>query len=115
MTCRDDVAGVDSNNLAEWAKAIVKENEYKLSQGKILLLMDGYRSHMRYKTLRFLHSANVIAYALPAHTSGVTQPLDVSIFGAFKSKLHDLVDGMSTAGAVNVYDQIDFLKLVTVV
>ena len=113
VTCRDDVAGSDSNSISEWAKEFVKDNEYKLSQGKILLLMDGYRSHMRYKTLSFLHSANVIAYALPAHTSGVTQPLDVSVFGVSKSKLRDLVDGMPTAGAVNVYDQFDILKLVT--
>ena len=69
--------------------------------------MDGYRSHMRFNTLSFLHSANVIPYALPTHTSGVTQPRDVSVFEALKSKLRDLVDGMSTAGAVNIYDQFD--------
>ena len=104
VTCRDDVAGVHANNFAEWAKAFVTYSEYKLLQGKILLIMDGYRRHMCYKTLIFLHSANVIGYAPSAHTSGVTQPLDVSVFGAFKNKLCDLVDGMSTAGAVNVYD-----------
>ena len=55
----------------------------------------------------------MIACALLAHTNGVTQPLDVSVSGAFKSKLRDLDDPMSTAGAVNVYDQFDFLKLLT--
>ena len=50
---------------------------------KVLLVLDGYRSHMTYQALRILRNGGVIVYALPAHTSGYTQPLDVSVFGTF--------------------------------
>lgn len=86
-------------------------NQHKLSHEKILLVMDGYRSNMRYNTLNILKSANVITYTLPTHTSGVTQPRDLSVYKAFKIKLSDLVDGLLIAGGANVYDQFDFLEL----
>ena len=92
ITCREDVAGVDAQNVFERAEWFIRENERKLSQSKILLLLDGYQSHMRYKTLQMLSDANSIVYAFPSHTSGVTQPPDLSAFNVFKSKLRYLVD-----------------------
>ena len=32
----------------------------------------------------------MVVYALPAHTSGKTQPLDCVVFGAFKRKLNNV-------------------------
>eukprot|EP00171_Calliarthron_tuberculosum_P001809 IDg1809t1 len=56
---------------------------------KVLLLYDGYRSHMSLKALQILQRGNVETYALPAHTSGTTQPLDVSIFSPFKHYINE--------------------------
>ena len=67
---------------------------------------------MRYRTIQLFNDAEVIAYALPAHNSGITQPLDVSEFSAFKNKLRDLVESLSSHTKVNVYDRFDFLMLV---
>ena len=50
-------------------------------------------------------------YALPAHTNGVTQPLDVSVFAAFKNNLRDLVESLSSHTKDNVYDWFDFMSL----
>jgi hypothetical protein len=55
----------------------------------------------------------VIAYALPAHTSGKPQPLDVSIFSPFKSKLNDCIHSIAMTNSAMTYDVFDFCKLVT--
>ncbi len=53
-----------------------------------LLIYDGYRSHMSFQALKILLDGNVEAYALPSHTSGITQPLDVSVFAPFKHHIN---------------------------
>lgn len=40
----------------------------------------------------------VIAYALPVHTSGTTQPLHVGIFGPVKAHLDNAIQGCSVVG-----------------
>lgn len=45
---------------------------------------------MSIEALEVLNDAGFIAYALPAHTSGTTQPLDVAVFGSWKSHYRDV-------------------------
>lgn len=52
---------------------------------KLLLLLEGYTSHVQYSVLDLLHHNNVIVIGLPAHTSQLLQPLDVSVFSSVKS------------------------------
>lgn len=46
-----------------------------------------YRLHMGFKVLNLLKSQGIIVYALLSHISGVTQPLDVGLFGLLSPKL----------------------------
>ena len=55
----------------------------------MLLIYDGYKSHLDIRALEALKEAGVIAYAFPAHTSGSTQPLDVAVFSSFKAALRE--------------------------
>lgn len=43
---------------------------------------------MSYSALKKFNNAGFIVYALPAHTSGKTQPLDVAAFSCFKADLN---------------------------
>lgn len=43
---------------------------------------------MSLKIMELFHSNGVIAYALPDHTSGKTQPCDLRLFGQFKRNLN---------------------------
>lgn len=78
---REAGGGIDKHNFIAWAEEFV--NEVKdLTDGsrKVLLLYDGYRSHMSLKALSIFEKAGIIACAIPAHTSGTTKPLDVGLF-----------------------------------
>ena len=79
----------------------------------MLLGMDGYRSHMKFRVLDVFDRVGIIAYALPAHTSGVTPPLDVGVFGSFNMHLRNIVEGLSSPENSYIYDSFDFLRLVT--
>ncbi|KAI5825769.1 DDE-domain-containing protein, partial [Schizophyllum commune Tattone D] len=57
----------------------------------ILLIMDGHKSHETYEVLRLARENNIILYSLPAHTTHKLQPLDVGVFGTFKTKWRDEV------------------------
>lgn len=48
---------------------------------KLLLLMDGHKSHVAVDIIEWAQAHNIILHILPAHTSHVLQPLDVGCFG----------------------------------
>ena len=71
--------------MCEWADLFVEGIKDLTCNGcKVLLVYDGYRSHMSFKALDILRRGNVVVYALPAHTSGTTQLLDVAISSPWK-------------------------------
>jgi hypothetical protein len=47
--------------------------------------MDGHRTHCAVETVEFCISNNIKMLLMPAHTSHILQPLDVSVFGAYKA------------------------------
>ena len=49
------------------------------------MLYDGHRSHVSLTLTNRDRRNNIIIFVLPPHTSPLTQPLDVGIFGPFKS------------------------------
>ena len=51
----------------------------------VLILYDGHKSHISLTLADWAIKNNVILFVLPPHSSHVTQPLDVAIFGPFKS------------------------------
>ena len=80
VATRKDVASVDKINFDEWARRITGDmNDLTANGRKLLLLYDGYRSHTCVQALE-LFKKNIVAFALPAHASGVTKPLDLSVF-----------------------------------
>lgn len=85
VTTREDLGGVDSQSFARWAKMFVEEGKDLTVDGrKELLIYNGYPSHMTLASLEILDAGGVIAYALPSHTSGTTQPLELAVFGPWK-------------------------------
>jgi hypothetical protein len=55
---------------------------------KVLLLLDGHRSHVALTLAEWAKDNNVILYILPAHTSHILQPLDVGCYGPFQRMYH---------------------------
>ena len=93
VATRPDVASVDMFNFLAWARQIVLDLK-DLTDGnlKVLLLYDGYRSHMSLVVLELFRNNNFIAYALPTHTSGTTQPLDVGLTSPCKYRHREIAE-----------------------
>jgi hypothetical protein len=50
-----------------------------------LLIMDNHDSHLATEALKIAKENGVVILTLPPHTSNKTQPLDVSVYSAFKA------------------------------
>ena len=95
---REEGGGIDKHLFVKWTNLFVQEITDLTQNGrKVLLLYDGYRSHMSNEALKVLDDGNVLAFALPAHTSGTTQPLDVGIFNPFNANINRLLPYMCSA------------------
>lgn len=83
-----DPAGMNSQIFIDWARHFLNETEPLRRNGNhILLVYDGYKCHIQYEVLSLFKTSRVVVIGLPAHTSHVLQPLDVSVFCSFKSVL----------------------------
>ena len=103
-------AGVDSN-IFNWALSFLKETEeLRIGYQKRLLLFDGYSFHVQYKLLQYLKDNGVVV-ALPAHTSHILYPLDVTVFGPFKSFLQREVHIRAmTKTVLEAFDVADIIR-----
>lgn len=57
---------------------------YAPSTRPLLLLLDGHSSHYCPETIRAAAASQIIIFALPPHTTHLTQPLDKSAFACLK-------------------------------
>lgn len=111
---RKEVAGVDKEHFVRWAEQFVLDVKQQTGNNrKVLLTYDGYRSHMSIEALEILEEGGVIAYALPAHTSGTTQPLDVGVFSPFKSAYREELRLVTSAAEERKLDEFDFARILT--
>ncbi|XP_053392052.1 uncharacterized protein LOC128554769 [Mercenaria mercenaria] len=77
-------SNVFQNYLTKHFATYVKLSEDR-SSTPTLILYDGHRSHISLTLTDWARKYNVILFVLPPHSSHVTQPLDVAVFGPFKS------------------------------
>lgn len=54
---------------------------------KILLIIDNHESHTSVKCITFCRENGIVLLSFPPHTTHRLQPLDVSIYGPFKTSL----------------------------
>ncbi|XP_064090698.1 uncharacterized protein LOC135204416 [Macrobrachium nipponense] len=52
----------------------------------VLLILDGFLTHLNLDTLRFAHDKKILIYYLPPYSSLALQPLDVSVFKPLKAE-----------------------------
>ncbi|XP_062586317.1 uncharacterized protein LOC134247943 [Saccostrea cucullata] len=60
------------------------ENARRQNQDPVLILLDGHRSHISLTLTDWAQRNNIILFVLPPHSSHLTQPLDVGVFGPLK-------------------------------
>lgn len=109
LAFREERGGVDTKNFLEWARIFVSSVRDLTTNGrKVLLIYDAYRSHLSLQVLRLFRDNGVVVYALPAHSSGKTQPLDVVCFSVFKNALNKSLNAAASTDKLDVYDSFDF-------
>ena len=96
----------------DWATNFVKETAYfREGRKNMILVLDGYGCHVQYKVLQYLKENGVYVIGLPAHTSHILQPLDVTVFGPFKSYIQKQVHSRAMrTHALDAFDVGDVLK-----
>ena len=101
--------GVNSLSFYEWAHHFTEFTSHLVSTDrKLLLIYDGYRSHMSLRVLEHLCDNNIVAYASPSHTSGRTQQCDTGVFKALK---HALNKAITDTGISNEESGIHIYRL----
>ena len=73
-----------------------------------LLIMDGYGSHLTYKFWAFARDHKIVLFRLPAHSTHLTQPLDVGLFQPFKHYHQEAIDKVVRLGNSD-FDRVEFL------
>lgn len=111
---RPETASIDGDSFFDFAKRFTEHVADLTSDGRhVLLTFDACRSHMTLKALQHFRDNRVIVYALPAHTSGKTQPCDVVVFGVFKQEINRLISVVASGGpatTIDVYQLCSILK-----
>lgn len=80
----------------------------------ILLLCDNHESHISLQAITYARDNGIILLSFPPHTSHRLQPLDVGVFGPFKSKLKIAFNNwhMSNPGkTISIYNIPKLVKL----
>ena len=82
---------MDHERFVETLKHLHKVS-YSSVENKILLIMDNAECHMNIHAVKYAIDNGIVIVTLPPHTTAKLQPLDVSVFGPFKSILRSIQD-----------------------
>ena len=114
LYARNDGSGVNNESFLKLAHHFT-EHVKDLTTGdrKVLLTLDGYRSHMNVHALLHFEKHSVRCYAIPAHRSGKTQPADVRLFGSFKRQLNSIICLAADPYNSELFTVLDFARMIT--
>jgi hypothetical protein len=71
--------------LTDWIKSLVEGGWIKAGE---CIVADGHSTHLSVELAEYLLSKGIYLWLLPPHTTHLLQPLDVYVFGIFKSFFH---------------------------
>ena len=74
----------DNETGLDWIKHFDKHTRARTKGGYRMLVLDGHESHQSVDFEAYCKDHNIIPICLPAHSSHITQPLDVGFFGVLK-------------------------------
>ena len=87
------------------------ETKLRAKNQHLLLSIDGYGSHVQFRTLQLFKESNIVVIALPSHTSYVLQPLDVTVFGPYKSYIQQTMHSAALQKKIlNAFDIGEFIS-----
>jgi len=87
----------------DWLKRCFDPETRKKANGKYrLLICDGHDSHITAEFVAYCIDNNILLMILPPHSSHLTQPLDVGVFGALKKQMAAEIEPLMRTGIARV-------------
>jgi DDE superfamily endonuclease len=94
----------------EWVKHFNTHTEARTKGTNRLLILDGHGSHATPEFDRYCKANHIVTLCMPAHTSHLLQPLDVSCFSPLKRFYGLKVQDLVRCGIQHI-DKDDFLEI----
>ena len=94
--------------------SIVANRRSRTTSDWCLLVLDGHESHANYLFLDFTWKHRILVQVLPAHSSHLTQPLDVGLFSPLQNNYGKLVMDWSKGGGFPGLHKSDFFPLLKI-
>jgi hypothetical protein len=103
------INGWTNNETAlEWIKHFDKHTASRTKGVYRMLILDGHGSHLSAEFESYCKTHNIITLCLPAHSSHITQPLDVGCFGPLKRAYGREINAFIKAH-INHITKVEFL------
>jgi hypothetical protein len=93
---------------------IIANRRFRHASDWRLLVLDGHESHANYSFLDFAWRHRILVQVLPAHSSHLTQPLDVGLFSPLQNNYGKLVMDWSKGGGFPGLHKSDFFPLLKI-
>ena len=85
--------GYSNDDLAmDWLKHFIEYTARRRHGAWIMLIIDGFGSHMTIPFLDLATESKILLFRLPAHSTHLTQPLDVEVFQPLKHYHTEAID-----------------------
>ena len=86
----------------EWLQHFDEHSKFRRMGAYRMLVLDGHESHVNAAFEDYCKQNNIITLCLPAHSSHLTQPLDVGCFSVLKSKYSTEINSLVKAHVMHI-------------
>ena len=97
----------DNNTGLDWIQHFDRSTRARTMGVYRMLVLDGYESHQSVEFEIYCKDDNIVPVCLPPHSSHLTQPLDVGIFGPLKRAYGKEIDSFIRA-YINHFTKVEF-------
>ncbi len=109
-----DSGWMETANFREWfTKVFLPATADMRKTGPAILFFDGHKSHDSLTLIEMARDNNIILYVFPPHTTHLLQPLDVGVFGPFKTAWSQVLKGYKLETLAAKVDRQTFPSLIT--
>ncbi|ELQ41143.1 hypothetical protein OOU_Y34scaffold00300g4 [Pyricularia oryzae Y34] len=102
----------DNETGLDWLQHFDKHTKSRTKGAYRMLVLDGHGSHQSPELEGYCKNNNIIPICLPAHSSHLTQPLDVGVFGVLKRAYGQEINNFIRAHINNISKVEFFLAFV---
>jgi hypothetical protein len=92
----------DHNTGIEWLKHFDRHTRARQKGRYRMLVLDGHESHINAEFDEYCKANNIVPLCLPAHSSHLTQPLDVGVFGLLKKAYGTQISFLARANITHI-------------